>query len=748
MMRAVLEPPNAPTILWLLIARTDVEGAHALRLPCELRKIELSTLDAEDSADLARQLLATSVDDGVRSAIGEIVREANGHPLLIGELVRNGGIAEGKVGHLDQVLWNRVRRLPPEQRAVVEALAVAGAPVDRQIISRALSAVPGTLFDMLSELHTERLARTVSAGSDHTICIYHDRLRESLVANMAAEERSHWHHRLAQAMEDGGRSAPETVAYHWEGAGELERAATYVQLAAEEATRLLAFERAALLYQKLLELRPVEGEARTAIELARAQAWSYAGHGDKAAAVRLALAEHLPGIERLEQQRLAAEDLLTSGRFDEGMRVLESAIRAAGLAWHHTYGRALLGLVGRKLQLRWRGFQFKASAQEPTASQLFVVDMASTGGLGLSMVEPIRGNYYQTMNALRALELGDPLRVIRALSVESVAGGGTDKQRSAMMLEAVRKLAAELDTPEAHALEAVSDGGRSYFYGEWKRAGEPLDRAELLFRDHCVGKRFMLNSVRLWRYRVLGMRGDLNALRVRLPSVVREAEERGDLYSVVNYRATALVLTALGDDQPERAEEHLNGALVHLTSSAFHVQHYFCLLAQAIIPLYRGDGATAFQVLHESWARLKKALLLRVPLIRSLSYDLLGRAALSAALQDSAQAGALKSVVQRCAKALAKEEDPWGHGLAHVLDAGCAVLAGDKPRARAQLERAVASHSEHGMDLHAAAARLALARMDPGEQAGTLEQDGLRVMAEAGVAGPDRMVRMLVPLGL
>jgi hypothetical protein len=140
------------------------------------------------------------------------------------------------------VLWNRVRHLPGDQRAVVEALAVAGAPVDREVITRAVSAVPGTLFDMLVQLHIDRLARTVSTGSEHTVCIYHDRLRESLVANLAAEERAHWHRRLAQAMEDGARSAPETVAYHWEGAGERERAAGYVERAAAEAEKLLAFD--------------------------------------------------------------------------------------------------------------------------------------------------------------------------------------------------------------------------------------------------------------------------------------------------------------------------------------------------------------------------------------------------------------------------------------------------------------------------------------------------------------------------
>jgi hypothetical protein len=746
MIRAVLEPPNAPAILWLLIARTDVEGTQALRLPTEVRSVEVGALGADEATDLARQLLATSVDHAVGAALDEIVREANGHPLLIGEIVRSGGLAEGRLSRLDEVLWNRVQRLPPDQRAVVEALAVAGAPVQREVITRAVSAVPGALFDMLVQLHTDRLARTVSTGVEQTVCIYHDRLRESLSSNLAPERRAHWHRRLAQALEDGARAAPETVAYHWEGAGEAERAATYVARAAEEATKLLAFERAALLYQKLLALRAVEGDARTTIELARAQAWSYAGHGDKAAAVRLALAERLPEAERLEQRRLAAEELLTSGRYDEGVRVLESVIRAVGLDWHPSHGRALLGLIGRRLQLRMRGFDYRARVEPPTLDERLRVDVASSGGLGLSVLEPVRGNYFHTMSALRALELGEPLRVLRALAVESVAGGGTDKKRSAMMLDVVRRLAREIDSPEAHALEAVSDGGRGYFYGEWLRAGELLDRAELIFRDHCVGKRFMLNSVRLWRYRVLQMRGDLNGLRERVPPVLREAEERGDLYSVVSYRATALVQTVLGDDEPERAAEELRAAVVHLPADAFLVQHYFCMLSQAAIPLYLGDASRALAVLNEAWPRLKKSFLLRVPMIVGLSFDVLGRAALATAFQDPNRVSELRGVIRSCVKTLRSGPDPWTHALAESLDAGHSLLLGDRDRARAQLERAVEGCTLHGMDLHAAAARVALAELEAPERASQLKSEALRAMASVGVTNPQRMARLLVPI--
>jgi hypothetical protein len=263
-----------------------------------------------------------------------------------------------------------------------------------------------------------------------------------------------------------------------------------------------------------------------------------------------------------------------------------------------------------------------------------------------------------------------------------------------------------------------------------------------------VGKRFMLNSVRLWRYRVLSMRGDLNALRARLPPVLREAEERSDLYSLVNYRATALLQIALGDDAPERAEEELNGALVHLPANAFHVQHYFCLLSQVTIPLYRGDGARALTILTETWPRLKKSLLLRVPVIRAVVYDLLGRSALSATCHDRGRLPELRSVIRRASSTLRKEVDPWSNGLADALDAGCASLEGDHVRAREHLELAAQAQTTHGMDLYAAAARMALARLEGAERTGEPSDEGRSAMLAAGVQNPERMARLLVPVAI
>jgi hypothetical protein len=87
----------------------------------------------------------------------------------------------------------------------------------------------------------------------------------------------------------------------------------------------------------------------------------------------------------------------------------------------------------------------------------------------------------------------------------------------------------------------------------------------------------------------------------------------------------------------------------------------------------------------------------------------------------------------------------WTDALARVLDAGIAIVMGDSPQARDQLERAHAEFTAAGMVLHAIMARRRLGELVGGAEGheAITEADGW--LGAQGVVSPGRMARVFVP---
>lgn len=88
---------------------------------------------------------------------------------------------------------------------------------------------------------------------------------------------------------------------------------------------------------------------------------------------------------------------------------------------------------------------------------------------------------------------------------------------------------------------------------------------------------------------------------------------------------------------------------------------------------------------------------------------------------------------------------PWSDALARILDAGAALARGDRPEARAQLERAHAELATAGMGLHAAMARRRLGELDGGAEGGRAVAEADAWLAAQGVGAPERLARLFVP---
>lgn len=262
----LVKPPNAPQILLLLSYRSEyletspclkalVGGSSPDNGERIERRLDVDALTPDDTRALAVALLEGSGSKTTGEVVEWIVRESGGRPFFVYELVAhlNSGAALGTRADLDSVIWERVARLPDTSRRLLEVIAVAGRPVQLRDVQTA-ALLPTLPPEVVAALRAARLVRTTGRTLRDEIETFHDRIRESITAHLDAGDRRHYHASLAATLERAGRGDPETLAVHFEGAGEPVRASRYYERAASQAVQVLAFERAEYLFMRAAAL--------------------------------------------------------------------------------------------------------------------------------------------------------------------------------------------------------------------------------------------------------------------------------------------------------------------------------------------------------------------------------------------------------------------------------------------------------------------------------------------------------------
>jgi hypothetical protein len=88
--------------------------------------------------------------------------------------------------------------------------------------------------------------------------------------------------------------------------------------------------------------------------------------------------------------------------------VIEEVLRTVGVPLARGQATALASLAFRRLQLRWRGFEFTAQPESRmTHEDLFRIDACWSITVGLAMVDPIRAADFNVRQLLSALGVGD-----------------------------------------------------------------------------------------------------------------------------------------------------------------------------------------------------------------------------------------------------------------------------------------------------------------------------------------------------
>ena len=137
-------------------------------------------------------------------------------------------------------------------------IAVAGRPI-AEADAYAAAGIAERDPALLSALRAAHMIRS-TRGDVRELETYHDRVRQAVVASLAAAAHRHASP-LAETLDAKGTVDPEWLAAHYQGAGDRHARPCTTRARPRSPPRLLAFDRAADLYQRALGLNVDTGGA-------------------------------------------------------------------------------------------------------------------------------------------------------------------------------------------------------------------------------------------------------------------------------------------------------------------------------------------------------------------------------------------------------------------------------------------------------------------------------------------------------
>jgi hypothetical protein len=587
---------------------------------------------------------------------------------------------------------------------------------------------------------------------------FHDRIREIVVAGLSAEDLRRRHGRLARALRAARplgirETDAEVLAVHLEGAGEGAEASRCFAEAAAGAARRLAFDRAAGLYGRALQLAPAEAGELRGLRERLGDALANAGRGSEAAEAFLAAAKGAEVGKNRDLRRRAAEQFLRGGHVQEGLGVLDELLREVGLRLPRTPGEAQWSWRLRCAWLRLRGLRFRRREQrEIPPEQLQRVDLCRSAAVGLGMVDPIRGADFQARNVLLALRAGEPGRIALALANQAMMSalfGNGGRRYIRKLLRAARALFQPTLNPLAWANGILCRGGIALFEGRDRRAIRVCERAEKLLRDRCAGIAWELSTAQAFSFSARLRLGQYREYGERLPRLLKEAESRGDLFAATHVRCRSFEVW-LSRDQPDRALQELDQARktwrLDSLRHGFHLQHYWFLAGQIEIALYLGDGPQAWKLVTEHESRLQRSLLLQTNVLLTDWLYVRARSALAAAIATgSGNSEYMRNLLREAeadARRLERIKVHESPGMGRLVRAGVAAVKGRTEVAVELLTRAEQDFCAAGMIVLRAAAQCRRAQLCGLKN---LYDEAIASMTERTIQNPVALLTMLAP---
>jgi hypothetical protein len=414
--------------------------------------------------------------------------------------------------------------------------------------------------------------------------------------------------------------------------------------------------------------------------------------------------------------------------------------------------KALLSLLLHRARIRFRGLRFQERDETQVRAQdLLRIDTCWAVGVGMAVVDMIRGADFQARHLVLALRAGEPYRVARALAMEGAyvaMGGNRSRARAQRLLATSHRLAERVNHPYAIGLATVTAANAAWLDGRWREALVLCEKAEVILRERCTGADWEILIAQLAGLASMFFLGEISALSRRLPSLLEEAEGRGNLLRATFLRIGFCSHVAwLAADDPETARRELEAGLAGWKEERLDYRHLWVRSAQTDIALYCGEVPVASERLDPGSRAFARMLdrFVQTGFIRGLDTRARRRLASAAQTTSAGEREALLRGADEHARAILHEGTQWGDPLAALVRAGAAATRGETEAALRFLESAETGFTAASMALHAATARRRRGEIMGGDAGREVVAAADAWMTGQSIKAPQRMAGMLAP---
>ncbi len=564
----------------ILLVGTYRPGAHPRWLArAHATQIALPPLGRDESRALALDVLAEKQLPA--TVLDELLVKADGNRFFLEEIARAlreraaGGSALGVPENVEEVIRERLERLPPLPQRLLRMAAVLG----REFPLRLLQAVwqgRESLEPVLVELKRVDLLRELPRAREPTCAFKHALIQEVAYASVAPAARQALHAAAGRALENLYPTRLEELyelcAHHYARSAETTKAVDYLALANRKAARANAAQTAKSYFEaamaQLAALPQTPANQRRRIALLIDQQTVFilllemrAYHDLLRAAEPIAGALGDPGLLGLLRARLGTCQW-TFGRFDESLATLAPAIELCD--------RGAPQETSHHVTILWdhvsKGNLDEALALErpvlARVEQWFHPLWNAYALAGVAWAKLARGRFADALDSAKAAlaigeRVGDPSLIsFGAWNMARVH----DEEGDAVRAEDLAHLAAaKALTPGDHAWAQAT------LAGIWCRSDSPRRGIDLLAESVALGRATGFANIEFWVPRLgegQARLGEMQAARETFTGLL-ETATRHDMQLLVGvaYRWLAQ-LTRAAD--PTLARSHAASAVAIL----------------------------------------------------------------------------------------------------------------------------------------------------------------------------------------